>query len=309
MQQFMERLARAGAQVRACDLPPFDLGGVDIKEDWAKWFAKYLPSNLSSLQVEAIPFIPSPECVDAPWLGSPSDFEDNDLSAPRALVESPEKQLELAQFNGRLLLARLRLAMDRGGGFREQDWRKRLHDAISMPTINRAFPSIAAPLVAPTPTSRYPLSLEEWAEAENARMQGVIDWIFTQARTLPRSEVVTPMMEKVGAQSAHPSLRRYLAATRLKPVLPELQHLITDLYVVRTSSSSSARIAASRTLHDALETLRGNLRELGGYAEPMAVGTWCREERSLVLTAIAEQGGKSATLTQREREALLPGLG
>lgn len=299
--------------INASDVAGFDMGALDMSEQWISWLSKFLGVDVSSLPVEMIPFIPSPTTVDCPFLGTTADFIDNDLDVPLAFRGGEdghaglEKLFELAAFNGKLLLARLRLAMDRGRGFNEDEWRKRIQMSISLPTIDRVFWNIPKSLIAPIPASAFPMTVSSWAQREHARLQGVVNWILNEARTKPKDEIVTPILNIL--PNAHPSVRTYVNATRLLPVLPDITHMITDLYVARTSPSPSARAAANSTLRPFLEQLRATLGELGDeWVESMTLGTWSKEEMQLVTIAITEQGGENGKMSQREVNELFRGL-
>ena len=85
MEHFMQsQRLRPEDIINASDVAGFDMGALDMSEDWIKWISKYCPIDVSSLPVEMIPFIPSPTTVDCPLLGTTADFIDNDLNVPLA---------------------------------------------------------------------------------------------------------------------------------------------------------------------------------------------------------------------------------
>lgn len=151
------------------------------------------------------------------------------------------------------------------------------------------------------------MTTKTFIDTQHKRIQGVVNWIIATARTKPKEEVVTAMMNRISSSSslAHPTVRTYLETRRLKPMLPVLTGMITDLYVARTSPSAAARNTATLTLRPMMEQLRTTLRELGEYAMPMTMATWCREELQLVLLAVFEGGGENGQMTQQEIDDLL----
>lgn len=294
MQRRVQERPTQGSEVfNASDVAKFKLYGLglDLKEDWLVLINERYPDDLSSLPVEQISFIPSPASLDVPLLATTAHFIDNNIELPLAFRKNfdagLEKLFELAAFNGKLLLARLRLAMDRGRRFDEHKWRERIEKSICLRTIDRIFWHVPKGLLAPIPASAFPMTANSWKERERARVRGVADWIINEARTLPREEVVTPVLEIL--PSAHESVRAYINAIRLKPLLPDLTSMFTDLSVARRSSSSAAaKSAANATLRPFLEQLRKILRELGeDWSEAMMVGTWRKVERQLVEIALA----------------------
>lgn len=288
----------------------FDFCDVALKKEWIEWLdTKGLPANAASLPVESIPFIPSPTSADVPLLLVPANFMGKDGYLPKAFRGNSSKLTELAKFNGALLLARLRLAMDRSGRFEQEEWSLRLRKSISITTIRDIFPSLPATLIEPTPASAYPMTTEHFIQTEHRRIKGVVDWIIATARSMPKDDIVTPMVNRLSPSSgAHASVRNYLNARRLRPLLPSVTGIITDLYVSRTATSAAARSAASRTLRPALNQLRTTLRELGEFATPMTLASWRDEEVTLVLMAITEGGGQNGKMTQEEMENLFAGM-
>lgn len=131
----------------------FDFCNMKLKKDWIAWIGKRLPDNAASLPVESLPYLPSPEVVDIPLLVGPADFSGKDRYLPTVFRSNPSKLTELAKFNGALLLARLRMAIDRGRRFDEEEWSYRLRRSISITTIRDSFPAMPASLVQPTPAS------------------------------------------------------------------------------------------------------------------------------------------------------------
>lgn len=285
----------------------FEMGALAPKKIWVDWIdEKILPPDVTGLPVESIPFIPSPRTPDVPLLALPSDFTDHDLALPRAFQRDPSKLTALARFNGELLLARLRIALDRGHSFNEEEWAKLLRLSISIPTIRQIFPTMPAGLVRPTPDSAFPQTMLDYALKEGERIDAVVDWVINHARSLPKNEVVASMFNRLSPSSGtHVSVRNYLNARRPRAFLPDLTSLTTDLYVSRTATSASARAAAIRTLRPALEEVRTAMRELGEYAMPVCRGTWGREELDLVMMAIVETGGRNGRMTKEELDDFL----
>lgn len=272
-------------------------GGIKLRKEWVDWTESYPSTDVSFLPVEKIPFMPSPGNLDVPLLLLPADFERSrdangnaNGALPRPFRRNPSKLVELAKFNGSLLLARLRLGLDREES--EDEWRSRIQTSISLPTIRQVYPQMPQSIIdSPSSSSTtYPQSAYNVLLAEFRRVHAAANWIITQAKTRSRGEIMAPLAANL--TSYHSSLQAYLRDTAPRAILPDIQPIFRDLVIFKTGQGEAKREAAA-SLRALVLKIRQALREVPDYfAQALMHGTWDDNEMEAVVVAIQEFGGE-----------------
>ncbi|PWN24563.1 hypothetical protein BDZ90DRAFT_228783 [Jaminaea rosea] len=265
-------------------------------EQWTRWLDSYLPNNITTLPLEAIPFAPHPFCNDVPLMihvwdfPGPGDCKPDEETAardiddwrmvPRPFWPDHSKLSDFSNFGAALLLARMKRGFDQGEG--EGEWHERLEKAVGLgmkEALREYFPNIPGYLV-------------HWPN------QGIlIDWIIGVARNNHLGALILTRLAQ--RDFLHPSVKAYLLSTDLKPLLPPAEPIITATAEYERTKGRRAKQRILAVLQKRLQDLKAALRGQGDLALPLLTASWTKPDLMEVfmsmMSALNKVVGSQAT--------------